>query len=163
MTGSMCYQSTHLTQMIDESSEVTQMTQLNSDAQEKTVRLFPIRINPEFMERLYEALNNEGKVELNDFLNAQDLEINDITDGKVTLIPLRYDLIPEKAQAEVVFADGHEEWWQVDFSKAGKIFLIDHKDNVIKDLVQLRPTDDTPDCEKIIEISLVFTHYILGF
>jgi len=128
-----------------------------------TVRLFPERINPEIMEQLYESLSSEGKVLLNEFLNAQDLEINDIEDGKVTLIPLRYDLKPKQAQAEVVFADGHEEWWDVGIDDVGKIYLIDHKGNTKKTLVELRPTDDTPDCQKILEISLVFTHSILGF
>lgn len=128
-----------------------------------TVKLFPERINAEIMERLYECLNNQGKVELNKFLNAQDLEINDITEGKVTLIPLRYELIPVKAQAQVLFADGHEEWWNVEFDDVGKIMLFDYENKVKKTLIELRPTDETPDCQKIIEISLVFTHSVLGF
>lgn len=132
-----------------------------------TVKLFPNSINPEIMERLYESLNNEGKVELNDFLNAQDLEIleQDDSNAKISPIPLRYDLRPEKAQAQVLFMDGHEEWWnvEVEFDDVGRITLFDYENKEKKTLAELRPTEDTLPSQHIVEISLVFTYSINGF
>lgn len=126
----------------------------------ETVRILPERINPEWLEVLYQQLTEEGQIEVDNFLKPQDLEINE--KGKVGFIPIHYTL-PQTAKAEVLFADGHTEDWQVAFLQNRKLAFIDHDGNRYDTLYSLRPTEHCDAGKIIIEITLHATHNIIGF
>ena len=125
----------------------------------ETIRILPERIDPDWLEEVYQCLTEDGKVELDEFLNAQDLEMSD--DGKVSFRPLRYT-IPETSKAEILFADGHVEVWQVKFT-AEILELTNLEGKVFKTLYDLRPTSECTEAETIIDIEIHSTQSIIRF
>ena len=118
------------------------------------------RINPDWFEEVYESLTVDGKVELDKFLNAQDLEISD--DGCVSFRPLRYTM-PQTAKASILFADGHVEVWQVKFTFGSTVELTNQEGKVFKTLYELRPTAECTEAETIIDIEIHSTRSIIRF
>ncbi len=128
----------------------------------ETVRILPEKINPEWLQTVYANVTEQGQAELDDFLSAQDLEINE--DGKVAWKRLTYHAIPDQACADVLFADGHTEVWKAAVSITGKVeSLTDTNGNVYTNLIELRPSENEPKATTIIEIELRLSHSINGF
>ena len=125
-----------------------------------TVRIIPERINPEWLEMVYEQLTEEGQIEVDNFLRPQDLEIND--EGVVSFIPLTYTM-PQTSGATILFADGHIEEWKVEYLMDRKLAFTDLKGNRYDTLYSLRPTDKCRPCEIIVAIELHETRNIIGF
>ena len=126
----------------------------------ETIRIIPERINPEWLEMVYEQLTEEGQNEVNNFLKLQDLEIND--EGVVSFIPLTYTM-PQTSKVTILFADGHIEEWKVEYLMHRKLVFIDHKGNRYDTLYSLRPTEKCRPCEIIVAIELHETRNIIGF
>lgn len=124
------------------------------------IRILPERINPEWLENVYQQLADDGKVELDEFLNAQDLEIN--AGGKVAYIPLRYTM-PQRSHAEVLFADGHVEVWQVKFTMDRTVELTTQQGKVINTLSELRPTENCTEADTIVDIEIHSMQLIIRF
>lgn len=128
----------------------------------ETVRILPERINSDWLEQVYANLNDQGQCELDAFLSAQDLEINE--DGKVSWKRLTYYPIPDKAVAAVGFADGRVETWKAAVSITGQVeSLTDTHGNVYTNLSELRPSENEPKESTITGIDLRFYHAIDGF
>ncbi len=143
------------------------MTKLNSEAladnpviSVDTVRIIPERIDPEWLELVYKELTEEGRIEVDNFLTLQDLEIND--EGIVSFIPLTYTL-PQTSGVTILFADGHTEEWKVEYLMDRKLVFTDLKGNRYDTLYSLRPTDKCSECEIIVAIELHETRNIIGF
>ena len=127
----------------------------------ETIRILPKRVNPQYLEEVYQHLTDEGKIELDRFLSAQDLEVNG--DGEIIKSPIRYSCIPQKAKAYLLFADEHTEIWEAEIKQAGKVTLIDHNGKIYEDMMELRPTAECANHQIIIEIELILAHSISGF
>ena len=126
----------------------------------ETIRILPERINPDWLEAMYQSLTEDGKVELDEFLNAQDLEMSD--DGKVSFRPLRYTM-PQTSKASILFADGRTEEWQVRFTMDNTVELTNLEGKVFKTLYDLRPTSECTEAETIIDIEIHSTRSIIRF
>lgn len=124
----------------------------------ETIRILP---NPEWLESMYQELTDEGKIELDRFLSAQDLEVN--ADGEIIHSPIRYGLIPSEVKATVLFADGHTEVWDASVSNAGEIVFKDNQHRYYEHLMSIRPDGNEIDSETIIDIELHLTHQLIGF
>ena len=128
----------------------------------KSVRILPERINPEWLEAMYENMTEQGQIEIDEFLSAQDLEIDKET-GKVQYRRLQYCLSEISGEANVLFSDAHSERWDAKVSSDGTLTLTDKEGVEYSTLLELRPGEDCPADKHIIEIELVLFGTIIGF
>ena len=124
------------------------------------VSIIPV-MDAEQVERIYQCLNEEGQDSLVELLKEQDLEM---FEGHVIKTPLRYNTLSEgQAKASVMFADNRIEEWRVDFRDDGELWLTDLNGEVYDSLQDLRPSEDCPDSQKIVDIEIWYPHQIIGF
>lgn len=124
----------------------------------------PEQVNTDQLDELYEIMESNGYAKLAALLEVLDLELLDNGDDmKITPTPLRYAEMPEQAQAQVLFMDGHEEVWRVEFDDVNQVVLFDGNGKAYHKLTELRPTANTHPSSHIIEITLVLSHSIIKF